>query len=82
MDPDLRQELRLTLALLGADPLLLGTLDAAGDRELAAELRNWNEAKLAELKEWLPTMSGDELAGANERIEQYEAYRRSLKKAA
>ena len=82
MDPNLRQELRLTLLLLGADPMLLGAIDAVGDRELIADLRNWNEAKLAELQEWLPTMSGEELETTRQRIEQYESQRRSLKEAA
>jgi hypothetical protein len=82
MDREIRQELYLSLLLLGADPLLLGAVERMDDRELLVDLRNWNEAKLAELKEWLPTMSGAQLEDAQRRVELYEAQRRSLKLAA
>jgi len=38
-----------------------------------ADLRNWNEAKLLELKEWLPSMEGAEFTATERRVEQYEA---------
>jgi hypothetical protein len=82
MDPDIRQELYLSLLLLGADPMLLASLESMEDRELLADLRNWNEAKLAELEEWLPTMDGEQLEAVQQRIEQYQRHRRTLKKAA
>jgi hypothetical protein len=82
MDREIRDELYYSLLLLGADPLLLGSIDTMDDKELLADLRNWNEAKLAELKEWLPTMSGEQLAAVQQRLAQYESRRRSLKKAA
>ena len=82
MDRHVRSELYLSLLLLGADPLLLGAIESTDDRELLTDLRNWNEAKLAELKEWLPTTGGEELDAVQQRIAQYERYRRSLKKAA
>ncbi|HEX2200014.1 MAG TPA: hypothetical protein VHG88_15540 [Burkholderiales bacterium] len=78
MDRELREELYLSFLLLGADAMLLGALDNADPKDLLADLRNWNEAKLSELKEWLPTMSGSRLEAVEERIRQYEA----LKKAA
>lgn len=78
MDRKLRDELYLSFLLLGADAMLLGTLDNADARDLLADLRNWNEAKLLEMKEWLPSMSGSRLEAVEERIRQYEA----LKKAA
>jgi hypothetical protein len=82
MDREVRQELYFSLLLLGADPLLLGTIERTDDQELLTDLRNWNEAKLAELREWLPTMSGEPLEDAQRRIAQYENQRRSLKLAA
>ncbi len=82
MDPDVRNELYLSLLLLGADPMLLATIESMHDKELPADLRNWNEAKLLELKEWLPTMSGEQLADVQQRLAQYESHRQSLKKAA
>lgn len=82
MDPHVRQELYLSLLLLGADPMLLASIESMDDKELLADLRNWNEAKLAELKEWLPTMDGEQLEAVQRRIEQYEGHRRTLKKAA
>jgi len=75
---ELRDELYLSFLLLGADAMLLGTLDNADAKDLLADLRNWNEAKLLEMKEWLPSMSGSRLEAVEERIRQYEA----LKKAA
>jgi hypothetical protein len=82
MDPEVRRELYLSLLLLGADPVLLGSIESTHDKELLADLHNWNEAKLAELKEWLPTMDGEQLEAAQQRIAQYESQRRALKKAA
>jgi hypothetical protein len=82
MDREVRQELYFSLLLLGADPLLLGAVERTDDQELLTDLRNWNEAKLAELREWLPTMSGEPLEDAQRRIAQYESQRRSLKLAA
>ena len=85
MERELRLELYLSLLLLGADPILLGALetwrDGAGDKEVLADLRNWNEAKLLEMKEWLPTMTGAELEAAQERIRQYEDARQALAQA-
>jgi hypothetical protein len=86
MERDLRMELYLCLLLLGADPILLGALaswrDGTDDRDVLADLRNWNEAKLLELKEWLPTMTASELESVQDRIRQYEAAREALKQAA
>ena len=82
MDPDVRQELYRSLLLLGADPMLLASIESMEDKELLADLRNWNEAKLAELTEWLPTMDGEQLEAVRQRIEQYQRHRRTLKKAA
>lgn len=82
MDPEVRHELYLALLLLGADPMLLASIASTADKELIADLRNWNEARLAELKEWLPTMDGEQLETVQRRIEQYETQRRTLKKAA
>jgi hypothetical protein len=82
MDREVRTELYLTLLLLGADALLLRALEAMDDKELVADLRNWNEAKLLELKEWLPTMSGEQLEAVQQRVARYESLRRSLKRAA
>ena len=82
MDREIRQELYLTLLLLGADAMLLGAVERMDDKELLVDLHNWNEARLAELKEWLPTMSGEQLEDAQRRIAQYESQRRSLKLAA
>lgn len=76
----------LALVLLGAEPMLLGAVaswrDGVPDKDVFADLRNWNEAKLLEMKEWLPTMTGPELEAAQERVRQYEQARRDLKKAA
>ena len=86
MERNLRMELYLSLLLLGADSLLLGALanwrDGTDDRDVLADLRNWNEAKLLEMKEWVPTMTGSELGSAQERIRQYEEAREALKQAA
>jgi hypothetical protein len=80
MDRDLRMELYLALLLLGADEMLLGSLaawrdDAGNNEALVADLANWNEAKLLEMKEWLATMTGEEFEAARERIRQYEKAR-------
>ena len=86
MDRDIRTEIYLALVLLGAEPMLLSAVAAwrAGvdDQDTLADLRNWNEAKLLELKEWLPTMTEGELETTQERIRQYEQARGALKQAA
>ena len=86
MDNDVRMELYLSMLLLGADELLLASLaawrEAADDEALVADLANWNEAKMLEMKEWLSTMTGEELEAARERILQYERVRTGLKQAA
>ena len=86
MQHDLRLELYLALLLLGADEMLLASLatwrEAADDDSLVADLANWNEAKVLEMKEWLATMSGEELESARERIRQYERARAALRQAA
>jgi hypothetical protein len=86
MNRDLRQELYLSLLLLGADPILLGALETwregADEQDVLADVRNWNEAKRLEMKEWLATMSGAELEQARSRIHQYENARSALKQAA
>jgi hypothetical protein len=86
MNREMRLELYLTLVLLGADSMLLGALEAwrdgIGENDVLADLRNWNEAKVLEMKEWLPTMTGAELEAAQARIQQYETARESLKQAA
>lgn len=82
MDREVRNEIYLSLLLLGADAMLLGALESMDDKELLADLRNWNEAKLLELKEWLPTMGGEQLEAVQRRIAQYESQRQALKKAA
>jgi len=84
MQRDLRFELYLALLLLGADPMLLGSLAAwrdGVDDALIADLANWNEAKVLEMKEWLATMSGEELEAAQSRIRQYEEARGALSEA-
>jgi hypothetical protein len=52
------------------------------EKDVLADLSNWNEAKLLEIKEWLPTMTESELETAQERIRHYETARESLKQAA
>jgi hypothetical protein len=85
MERDVRLELCLALVLLGADEMLLGTLHAregADESELLVDLRNWNDAKVLEMKEWLSTMSGTELEAARERIRKYDEARAELRHAA
>lgn len=86
MERDLRKELYLALVLLGADEMLLGALETwregAEEKDVLADVRNWNEAKLLEMKEWLATMSGAELDETRNRIRQYEDARHTLKQAA
>lgn len=86
MKRDLRLEFYLALVLLGADAMLLASLaawrEAADDEALVADLANWNEAKVLEMKEWLPTMTGEELDAALGRIRQYEQARAGLRQAA
>jgi hypothetical protein len=82
MEGEVRTEIYLALLLLGADPMLLGAIESMEDKELLADLRNWNEAKLLELKEWLPTMSSEQAQAVQQRLAAYESLRQSLKKAA
>ena len=86
MERDLRMELYLSLILLGADSILLGALaswrDGLDDKDVLADLRNWNEAKLLEMKEWLPTMTGSESDTVQGRVRRYEDARLALKQAA
>ena len=83
MDRDVRLELYLALVLLGADEMLLGAWrEGVDESELLADLRNWNEAKVLEMKEWLSTMTGAELEAARERIRQYDEARTQLRQAA
>ncbi len=86
MDRDTRNEIYLSLLLLGAEPMLLAAVaswrDGLADREVCADLHNWNEAKLLEMKEWISTMSGSELESVQERIRQYEDAREALRQAA
>jgi hypothetical protein len=87
MDRDnTRNEIYLSLVLLGAEPMLLAAVaswrDGLADREVCADLHNWNEAKLLEMKEWVTTMSGSELESVQQRIRQYEEAREALRQAA
>src|SRR3954463_16363160 len=76
MQRDLRFELYLALLLLGADSMLLGSLaawrDGVDNDALIADVANWNEAKVLEMKEWLPPMTGEGLEAAQARIRQDE----------
>jgi hypothetical protein len=47
-----------------------------------ADVHNWNEAKLLELKEWLPTMTGRQFEAVQEQIRQYEEAKGTLRQAA
>ena len=86
MERDVRLELYLALALLGADEMLLGALHAwregVDEGELLADLRNWNDAKVLEMKEWLSTMTGAELEAARARIHKYDEARAEFGQAA
>jgi hypothetical protein len=77
---DLKGELYLTLVLLGADELLLRTFEswsdgATDERSVLDDVRNWNEAKMLEIKEWLPTLTGDALERAQQQLRVYEQAR-------
>jgi hypothetical protein len=78
---EMREEIYRSMVLLGADELLLGSIaswrDGITEDDALAELRNWNEAKLLEMKEWLPSMEGSELHATEQRVQQYEASRSS-----
>lgn len=82
----IRGELYRSLLLLGADPMLLASAaswaSGAQDEEVLADVRNWNEAKLLEMKEWLPTMTGQQFEAVQEQIRQYEEAREALRQAA
>jgi hypothetical protein len=86
MDRDVGMEIYLSLMLLGAEPMLLAAVaswrDGVEEKDVLADLRNWNEAKFLEMKEWLPTMTGTELETVQERIRQYEQAREVLKESA
>jgi hypothetical protein len=86
MNRELRLELYLALVLLGADQMLLGALEAwregADDRDVVADLRNWNEAKRLEIEEWVATLTESELQSVQQRIRHYEEARQALKRAA
>jgi hypothetical protein len=86
VEREVRSEIYLALVLLGAEPLLLRALEAWRDglpeKDMLADVRNWNEAKVLEMKEWLPTMSGAELEDVQARIRQYEEAREALRQAA
>ena len=86
MDRDIRTEIYLAFILLGAEPMLASAVaawrDGVDDKDTLADLRNWNEAKLLELKEWLPTMTEGELEAVQQRIRQYEEARHALEQAA
>jgi len=79
MDRDVRTEIYLSLLLLGAEPMLLAAIaswrNGMDEKDILADLRNWNEAKVLEMKEWLTTLTGSELEAAQERIRQYEETR-------
>lgn len=49
--------------------------DGMDEKDVLADLRNWNEAKVLGMKEWLTTLTGSELETAQERIRQYEGSR-------
>jgi hypothetical protein len=76
---EIGEEIYRSMVLLGADELLLGSIaswrNGITERDMLAGLRNWNEAKLLELKEWLPSMEGPELHTTEQRVQQYEAIR-------
>jgi hypothetical protein len=86
MRPDARRSFTSALLLLGADEMLLASLAAcrggADDKALVADLSNWNEAKVLEMKEWLATMAGEELDAARERVRRYEETRTALRQTA
>ena len=86
MDRDVAHELYLALVLLGADPLLLASVanwrNGVEQKDLIADLRNWNEAKRLELEEWLSSMTGAELAAVEQRIREYDEARQELRRAA
>jgi hypothetical protein len=79
MDRDVRTEIYLSLLLLGAEPMLLAAIaswrNGMDEKDILADLRNWYEAKVLEMKEWLTTLTGSELEAAQERIRQYEETR-------
>src|ERR1051325_870581 len=54
----------------------------ADDKAVVADLSNWNEAKVLEMKEWLATMAGEELDAARERVRRYEETRTALRQTA
>jgi hypothetical protein len=83
---EIKSEIYRTLLLLELDPILRKTLDSwcagAPDAEVLTGLRNWNEAKYLEMQEWLSTLGGAELEGAQKKLAEYEESRAPEKKAA
>jgi len=77
VDGELKEQIYRSMVLLGADELLLGAMASwrggTPESDVLDDLRNWNQAKLLELKEWLPSMAGPELRQAERQVEQYEA---------
>lgn len=73
---DIKGEIYLTLLLLGADPMLLRTLaswkDGMEDEAVLEDLRNWNEVRRLQVKEWLSSLDGQDLEAAQDQIRQYE----------
>jgi hypothetical protein len=73
---DIKEEIYLTLLLLGADPMLLRTFaswkDGMEDEAVLEDLRNWNEVRRLQVKEWLSSLDGQDLEAAQDQIRQYE----------
>jgi hypothetical protein len=73
---DMKEEIYLTLLLLGADPMLLRTFASwkggMDDTAVLEDLRNWNEARRLQVKEWLSTLDGADLQAAQDQISRYE----------
>ena len=71
----IKSEIYRTLLLLHPDPILVGTLESwcagAGDEEILAELRNWNEAKYLEMQEWITTLNGRDLEAVQSKLAEY-----------
>jgi hypothetical protein len=72
---EVKSEIHRTLLLLHPDPILVRTIESwcagATDAEVAAELRNWNEAKYLEMQEWLTTLNGRDLEAVQSKLAEY-----------
>jgi hypothetical protein len=72
---EIKSAIYRTLLLLHPDPILVRTLESwcagAADEEVAAELRNWNEAKFLEMQEWLTTLNGRDLEAVQSKLAEY-----------